>query len=392
MTRTVLLLVGTDHHPFQRAVGWADARQTRYPEERVFIQYGKSQAPLVAAGKAFLSPAQMREFVTEADVVITHGGPGTISDARQAGHRPVVFPRDPNHGEHVDDHQQRFAQWCHRRGLVHIASTVDGLDQTLATLDLSGTRGQATADSEAAAAIGRVAALLNGPPTARAVRPGACVVLQLAAGSATRVLSLEGVLAGTAGLMVLGDVTSLWQRGVEQNRRCDCGRRFAECEFWTRVGKQAFGGWDRAVIDGVPQRAQRDLGTPWRLAGRYLGRRQRNVVLEVSSVYRALFEAARDLARVRVLCTSSADSAGLAWSRDRQLDVRSLLLSGRRASPAIRYRGLASAVMPSDGPGQVGLSDDQRGVLAGLIGDTWSNVSAGTEAAALDHPMTARLR
>ena len=34
----------------------------------------------------------------QADVVVTHGGPATISEARNAGHRPIVVPRDPSPG------------------------------------------------------------------------------------------------------------------------------------------------------------------------------------------------------------------------------------------------------------------------------------------------------
>jgi hypothetical protein len=77
-------------------------------------------------------------------VVITHGGPGTISDAQRSGHRPIVFPRDPSRGEHVDDHQQRFAAWCAERDLVDLAREVDDLERLLA--EVADTRA-ATADT-----------------------------------------------------------------------------------------------------------------------------------------------------------------------------------------------------------------------------------------------------
>ena len=107
--RAVVILVGTDHHRFDRVVEWADRHQAAHPEEHVFVQYGQSNPPARARGASFLEPPELKAEIAGADVVITHGGPGTIHDARSAGHRPIVLPRDPRHGEHVDDHQQRFA-------------------------------------------------------------------------------------------------------------------------------------------------------------------------------------------------------------------------------------------------------------------------------------------
>lgn len=129
--RRFAIVVGTDHHPFDRAVAWADDWQRRHPDDEVVIQYGRSQPPQVAVGHEFLSPVEVRETMTLADVVITHGGPGTISDAQHAGHRPIVFPRDPGRGEHVDDHQQRFAAWCADREVVDLAREVDDLERLI---------------------------------------------------------------------------------------------------------------------------------------------------------------------------------------------------------------------------------------------------------------------
>ncbi len=142
--RHIVVVVGTDHHPFDRAVAWADDWQRRHPEDRVVIQFGRSRPPELASGHDFLAPEEVRDGMAAADVVITHGGPGTISDAQRSGHRPIVFPRDPARGEHVDDHQLRFAAWCAERDLVGLAREVDDLERLLA--EAADTRA-ATADT-----------------------------------------------------------------------------------------------------------------------------------------------------------------------------------------------------------------------------------------------------
>jgi UDP-N-acetylglucosamine transferase subunit ALG13 len=47
--------------------------------------------------------------MSAADAIVCHGGPATIVEARDAGHLPIVVPRRASLGEHVDDHQVRFA-------------------------------------------------------------------------------------------------------------------------------------------------------------------------------------------------------------------------------------------------------------------------------------------
>jgi UDP-N-acetylglucosamine transferase subunit ALG13 len=42
-------------------------------------------------------------------------------EARARGHQPIVVPRDPQLGEHVDGHQLRFATRIGRTGLVVVA-------------------------------------------------------------------------------------------------------------------------------------------------------------------------------------------------------------------------------------------------------------------------------
>lgn len=132
----VLALAGTDHHPFDRLVDWVDAAAGRRPEVRFVVQHGATtRAPRVAEGVEFLSQDRLRALLAEATAVVCHGGPGTITDAREAGHVPLCVPRDPRLGEHVDGHQQRFAQMVGQAGVVRHVTSAEAfqtaLDQAL---------------------------------------------------------------------------------------------------------------------------------------------------------------------------------------------------------------------------------------------------------------------
>ncbi|MFC4561966.1 glycosyltransferase [Nocardiopsis mangrovi] len=104
----VLVTVGTDHHPFTRLVNWADAYAADHPDVRVLVQHGASAAPVSAEGEAFLDGARLHAAMATAAAVVTHGGPATVTEARRLGHLPITVARDPELGEHVDDHQIRF--------------------------------------------------------------------------------------------------------------------------------------------------------------------------------------------------------------------------------------------------------------------------------------------
>ena len=124
----VVVMVGTDHHPFDRLVGWVDdwlggRGDSASGPVACVVQHGYSGPPARARGVEMLDHDELQQLLAGAAVVVCHGGPSTIAESRRHGHRPIVLPRDPAHGEHVDDHQIRFVRWIADRGLVTTAAT-----------------------------------------------------------------------------------------------------------------------------------------------------------------------------------------------------------------------------------------------------------------------------
>lgn len=131
MTALVLALTGTNHHPFDRMVQWIDTAAVRHRDVQFVIQHGMTRPPVEAEGHDFLAHDRLVALLGEATVVVCHGGPGTIMDAREAGHVPLCVPRDPWLGEHVDGHQQRFAALLAEAGVVRAISSRDAFNHEL---------------------------------------------------------------------------------------------------------------------------------------------------------------------------------------------------------------------------------------------------------------------
>lgn len=125
----IFVILGTDHHPFERLRVWADRWQTLNSQDQVIVQYGFTLPPESAQGIEMLTPDDLSGLLADVDVAVTHGGPGTISTVRAAGLMPIIVPRDPALGEHVDDHQIRFSTWAGRRGLGLVVRDLLDLDE-----------------------------------------------------------------------------------------------------------------------------------------------------------------------------------------------------------------------------------------------------------------------
>lgn len=129
---TVLVIVGTDHHRFDRLVDWLDAwGESQVQPTRVVFQHGSARAPRYGEGHQLLPHEQLQELMASATVLVTHGGPATICEAWQHGRMPVVVPRDPALGEHVDGHQQRFSRRLGGQGQVLLCEDRTELERAL---------------------------------------------------------------------------------------------------------------------------------------------------------------------------------------------------------------------------------------------------------------------
>jgi UDP-N-acetylglucosamine transferase subunit ALG13 len=85
----------------------------------VIIQAGFADFRFKYSSAFRMLPFQELEArMAEARIVITHGGPGTIMQARAQGKVPIVVPRQARFGEHVNDHQVDFCKRLAQEGLI----------------------------------------------------------------------------------------------------------------------------------------------------------------------------------------------------------------------------------------------------------------------------------
>lgn len=115
----VVVTVGGDHHPFDRLMGWVeDWMVDNGDRARCLVQHGAAPAPRGTEAVPYIDHYDLLAAMSDARIVVSSGGPATLSEARRLGHRPLAVPRLAALGEVIDDHQQTFTRRLHDLGLV----------------------------------------------------------------------------------------------------------------------------------------------------------------------------------------------------------------------------------------------------------------------------------
>jgi len=137
---------------------------------------------------------------------------------------------------------------------------------------------------------------------------------------------VERILGRLPGFCSAGEVVFLWQRGLIDRQLCGCGMPVPECEFWSRVGKTAFGGWDQ--IDAhemlaLQHRVDRNRYIP-SMVTPSLRPAARSDVARYGDVLSRLYRAIGEVSGARVVIDASkhASTAFLLSTRVPGLDVR----------------------------------------------------------------------
>ena len=114
----IFVTVGTHEQPFNRLLKSVDELiKNHVITEKVIMQTGYSTyKPKYAQTSKFIEYSEMNELMTEARIVITHGGPASFLDVISKGKPPIVVPRQLKFQEHVNDHQVIFTEQVMKKG------------------------------------------------------------------------------------------------------------------------------------------------------------------------------------------------------------------------------------------------------------------------------------
>lgn len=127
----IFVSVGTQKFSFERLLKKIDNLVKKgFIQEEVFAQIGYSNyVPENYLYKEFLSEELFNQKLKACNILITHGGVGTITKALQLKKKVLIVPRMKKYYEHVDDHQMEIAIAFQNRNFALCCENINELDK-----------------------------------------------------------------------------------------------------------------------------------------------------------------------------------------------------------------------------------------------------------------------
>lgn len=129
----ILVLLGTQNNEFTRLLKEIERNiDKKNIQEEVIVQAGftKYQSDKM---KIFdmLPKEELINFVKKANLVITHGGVGSIQTALEENKKVIAVPRKAKYSEHVNDHQCQIVKNFDEKGYVIGTNGIEDLEEAL---------------------------------------------------------------------------------------------------------------------------------------------------------------------------------------------------------------------------------------------------------------------
>ena len=117
----IFVTVGTQLS-FDRLISAVDEWAAARPADKIFAQVGPSQQqPRHIEYADFVPPGQANELFSQASLIVSHAGMGSILTALKYQKPILIMPRRASLAEHRNDHQMATAKWFGNRPGVSVA-------------------------------------------------------------------------------------------------------------------------------------------------------------------------------------------------------------------------------------------------------------------------------
>lgn len=120
----ILIVLGSQKFQFNRLLEYADELiSEQIINEKVIAQSGFSDyIPKNYEITPFFSQDEFQKNMSDADIIITHAGTGSIITALKKHKKVIAVPRLKKFDEHVDDHQLQIVKNFVQKDLLFSAS------------------------------------------------------------------------------------------------------------------------------------------------------------------------------------------------------------------------------------------------------------------------------
>ena len=128
----ILVTLGTQKQPFTRLL---DKIEHSNIKDEIVVQAGHTK---YTSNKMqifdFIDYETMENLIKKADIVITHGGTGSIVGPLSKEKKVIALPRLQKYGEHVDNHQTEIIEAFSKMDYILELKEEDDIDRVVADI------------------------------------------------------------------------------------------------------------------------------------------------------------------------------------------------------------------------------------------------------------------
>ena len=129
----ILVMLGTQNNSFHRLLEEIDNLiEKGIIKEEVVVQAGYTKYESKNM-KIFglVSLEELDKLIEKADLIITHGGVGSITSSLKKGKKVIAIPRLHEYHEHVNNHQKEIVETFNKKGYIIGIQDVKELEEAL---------------------------------------------------------------------------------------------------------------------------------------------------------------------------------------------------------------------------------------------------------------------
>lgn len=134
----IFVTVGTHEQPFDRLLKCIDkmVKDGKINEE-VIVQKGYTDFKMKHCKEyKLIGYSEMQQYIKDARIVVTHGGPASFLNVLAFNKIPIVVPRKKEFNEHVNNHQVDFAREVEKRmGNIIVAENEEEIEDNIIRYD-----------------------------------------------------------------------------------------------------------------------------------------------------------------------------------------------------------------------------------------------------------------
>lgn len=133
----VLVLLGTQNNSFHRLLEEIEKLKNKgIIKDKVIVQAGHTKYESKQMELLDLIPKEkLDKYINESDIIITHGGVGSIISAIKENKKTIAVPRLHKYNEHVNDHQKQIVQMFNKKGYIIGLEDVAELEDAIKKID-----------------------------------------------------------------------------------------------------------------------------------------------------------------------------------------------------------------------------------------------------------------